>query len=230
VVKVREAELPAPHVVLEVMYTPQQNPQIPNFTPGEVRQEHTVVANQEQAFREHLTKSSPLACHVQLPPAGTCAPGNLVVSVPQFVPSDTAMGPQGPGGCAQIESQAAQDSVRQQLGSGEALPQVFRFEESSAQLPSDASQLVSAVATQLSGDAEIQCVAIVGLFSPVESLSVANERARAVHQALLSAGIDPSRLTVIPATQAVFGAGTARQPDPEKQKVNLRILLRSSAQ
>jgi outer membrane protein OmpA-like peptidoglycan-associated protein len=59
---------------------------------------------------------------------------------------------------------------------------------------------------------------------------VAEQRASAVRQQLISRGVESSRLTTITATVPVYGAGTApRDVDPKLRRVLLRVLVRKQA-
>ncbi len=227
VTKVREAEFPAPHVILEVMYAPIPNQKYPNFTPPDLREEIQVMANQEIVAREHLQRHSPTQCHMVPPPPEQCVPGKLAVNVPPFQPVAGGATATGPTGCAQIENHATQDRVRNDLGASETMSEIILFAESSSKIEESAAPQIAAVAGKLSSDASVECVAVVGQLTPGESHALAQQRAQAVKDALIAAGIDGARLMTIAVTQNVFGAGTeAPPPNPKDRRVTLRIVLR----
>lgn len=227
ITKIREAEFPAPHVVLEVIYAPQTNSQYPSFTPPEVREQMQVLANQELPLRDHFAAHAQAQCHVKPAPPGKCIPGDVIVQVPPFNPDTTvASTPTGPTGCAQIESQATQDRVRGDIQTGSTMSEVFQFEQSSSELSPAAQPMVAAIAQRLKQTPALECVAVVGYVSPGEQMGIADSRARAVKSALVAQGVDASRLVIIAVTQNVFGSGTgAPPPDPKMRKVMLRVLL-----
>ncbi|MEZ4226159.1 MAG: hypothetical protein R3B13_34755 [Polyangiaceae bacterium] len=226
VTKIRESEFPAPNVILEVMFAPIPNAQYPNFTPPELREEIQVMAAQEPAAREHLERNSPTQCHMRPPPAGQCVPGTLAVNLPPFTPPQAATAT-GPTGCAQIENQATQDRVRQDLGGSETLAEVILFTEGSAGIEEGANAQVQALAGRLSSAPDVECVAVVGQITPGEPHALAFQRAQAVKNALVARGIDGSRMMTIAVTENVFGTGTGeRVVDPNARRVSLRIVLR----
>jgi outer membrane protein OmpA-like peptidoglycan-associated protein len=225
VVKIRSAEFPAPHVVLEVLFAPLPNAQYPNFTPPELREEIQVMANQEIAARDHLERHSPSQCRMQPPPPDTCVPGKLAVNMPPFQATgvDTVSGPTG---CAQIENHATQDRVRNDLGASETLPEFLVFTDGSAEIGGDSAPIVQALASKLGSASDVECVAVVGQIAIGEEHALAQQRAQAVKDALVAAGVDGARMMTIAVTQNVFGAGTERIVDPKARKVTLRIVLR----
>lgn len=224
-VKVRSAEFPAPHVVLEVIFAPIPNAQYPNFTPPELREEIQVMANQEIAAREHLERHSPTQCRMQPPPPDTCVPGKLALNMPPFqaTGADTATGPVG---CAQIENHATQDRVRNDLGASETLPETLVFADGSAAIAEESAPLVQTLASKIGSGSDAECVAVVGQIATGEQHALAQQRAQAVKDALIAAGVDGARLMTIAVTQNVFGTGTERIVDPKARKVSLRIVLR----
>lgn len=229
VTKLREAEFPVPHVVMEAVFEPQQNPSSPNFTPPAIRQEFKVMANQEQELRGWLEKNSASQCQMAAPPPGSCQPGPTRVALPEF----RATGATAAGeihGCAKIESSATQDQLPSLQQAAAAMPDVFAFAESSAEATPDVAKAAGSAARRIAEDPGIECVAVVGQVSPGEPPGLAAERARKVRELLVGAGVDGARLTTISVAQAVFGSGTAAPPpDPNKRRVTLKVLLRKAA-
>ena len=83
--KVEDRELPIPYVVYEGIYTPQVNPQFPNYTPAEVRQRFGTPAQHEFELQDYLNAQKSVTC--QSPVAqGSCIPEGLTVNVPPFDP------------------------------------------------------------------------------------------------------------------------------------------------
>lgn len=227
VTKIREAELPAPHVVLEVLYAPQQNPNYPSFTPPEYREEIQLLAAHEQLARDHLERHGAVQCRLEPPAPGSCTPGRMTLRITPFDPAQASTStPTGPSGCAKIESQATQDQVQGQLQAAHTYPEEFRFEQGSSQLGSESSAAVQSLVAKLQAAPNVECIAVVGQTTVGESLQVANERARVVKDLLVSQGVDGSRLLTIAVTQAVYGTGSAPPPqDPNQRRVVLRVLL-----
>lgn len=225
IVKLREAEFPVPHVVLEVVYEPQQSSSSPSFTPPAVREEVKILASQEAELRAHFEANAMAQCHMAAPAPGSCQPGRMSVNVPAFQATG-ATPAQAIAGCAQIESQATQDQLPALTQGKTQIPDVFAFAESSAELTPEAVQAAARIAQKLRDTPRIECVAVVGQVSPGESPALAQERARKVRDLLLTGGVEAARLTTIAITQQVYGAGTtAPPPDPEKRRATLRVLL-----
>ncbi len=223
--KLREVEFPVPHAVYEALYEPQQNPSSPGFTPPAVRQELKVMSSQELELQAYLDKNKTVECHMQAPPPGACQPGPVQLALPAFEPTGATPASQVKG-CAQIESQATQDRVAQLSQNTTPIPEVFSFDESSAELGPASQQSAAAVAARLGQSPGIECVAIVGQISPGEAPALANDRARAVKKILEAAGVDPSRLMTITVTQQVYGTGTAGPvADPTKRRATLKVIL-----
>jgi len=225
IVKLREAELPMPHVVLEVMYEPQQNASSPNFTPPAVREEMKILASQELELRAHFEANALAQCHMAAPAPGSCQPGRMSVNLPPFQPTG-ATPAQGIRGCAQIESQATQDRLPELTAGVTQLNEVFTFADSSAEPTPEAVQIAARIAQQLRDKPSIECVAVVGQVSPGEAPLLAHERARKIRDLLLTGGVEAARLTTIAITAQVYGSGTtAPPPDPQKRRATLRVLL-----
>lgn len=233
VTKVQEKEFPVPHVVIEAVYTPQENPQYRSYTPPEVREYFKVLANQEAAVRDHVQRNAAVQCHLKPPPPGECLPGTVAMALPPFdataATAQTDVAPK-PAGCAQIESQATQDQMGKVGASATQIPEEIQFERGSAEVPANAAELANQLAQRIRGNPRLECIAVVGQVAPGESQGLADQRARAIKNLLLENGVDPARLVIITANIPVFGAGSAPPPDdPEKRRVRLRVLLESSA-
>jgi len=225
VAKLREAEFPVPHVVLEVIYEPQQSPSSPNFTPPAIREEVKILASQELELRAHLERNAQVTCNMAAPAPGSCQPGPMAVSVPPFTPTGATAASEVHG-CAQIESQATQDNLPALSQNTTPIPETFSFADSSSEVPPDGVQAASRVAARLRDNPAIECIAVVGQVSPGESPALAQERANRVRQLLVTGGIDAARITTVALTQQVYGAGTqAPPPDPSKRRAVLRVLL-----
>ncbi len=233
VTKVQEKEFPVPHVVIEAVYTPQENPQYRSFTPPETREYYKVLASQEPAVRDHVQKNAVVDCHLKPPPPNECMPGTIALALPPFdamaATSQTDTTPK-PSGCARIESQATQDQMSKLGATTTQIPEEIQFERGSAEPPADIATVANQLAQKIRSNAKLECVAVVGQVAPGESPGLADQRARAIKNLLLENGVDPARLVIITATVPVFGSGSAPPPDdPEKRRVRLRVLLESNA-
>ena len=225
IAKLREAEFPVPHAVLELVYQPESNASSPTFTPPAVREEVKILAAQELELRAHVEQHSRVQCQMAAPAPGSCQPGRMSLAIPPFNPTGATAAAEVPG-CAQSESQATQDQLPAMTAGATPITEVFSFGESSAELTPDAAQAANQVAQRLVENPGIECVAVIGQVSPGEQASLAAERARKVRELLMSAGVQGARLTVISVTQQVFGAGSeAPPPDPSKRRAILRVLL-----
>ena len=214
-----------PHVVMEGLYEPQQNPQSPNFTPPAVRQEFKIMASQAAELQAWLEKNPRVPCHMAAPPPGTCDPGQMRVDVPAFVATGETPANQVHG-CAQIESQATQDKLQALSKNAAAMPEIFGFGENSSDPTSEAQQTAQSIAARLKQNPGIECIAIVGQISPGEQPALANARAATVRRLLEAGGVESSRMITITVTEQVYGTGTAAPPpDPTKRRATLRVLL-----
>lgn len=225
VVKLREAELPVPHAVMQAVFEPQPNSTSPNYTPGSVMPEFKILANQEVEFREWIQKNQAVPCQMPTPAPGSCVPENVSLNLPQFQATG-AVASSEVKGCAQIESSSTQDQLPALTEKAEQMPQVFLFGPSSSEANGDTLKAVDEAGKRLVGDPSIECVAIVGQISPDEQPQVADERARTIRGLLQGAGVDTSRMTTITINQALFGPGAVKASEPEKRRVTLRILLK----
>lgn len=226
ITKLREAEFPVPHVVLELVYQPEENASSPGFTPPAVREEVKILAAQELELRTHVEqKAARVQCQMAAPAPGSCQPGPVSLAIPPFTPTGATAANEVKG-CAQIESQATQDQLPAMTAGATPITEVFSFGESSAELGAESAQAANRVAQRLVETPSIECVAVVGLVSPGEPPGLAAERARKVRELLMTAGVEGARLTIISVTQQVYGAGSeAPPPDPAKRRAVLRVLL-----
>lgn len=223
--KIRQVEFPTPHGVYEVVYEPQANPSNPTFTPPALREEIRVLSSQELELDAYFKQNQSASCQMAAPPPGSCQPGKMSINLPPFQPTGAAPA-QEIRGCAQIESQATQDKLPELSKKAAQMPEVILFAEASAQASPEATGALQAIAQRMKATPGIECVAIVGQVSPGESPGLANQRANTARQLLIQNGVDPSRLTNIAVTEAVYGGGTEAPPkDPAKRRVTLRILL-----
>ncbi len=82
----------------------------------------------------------------------------------------------------------------------------------------------------MAADPSLECLGVVGQTGPGEPISLAEARARAVKQLLISLGVDSRRLLTIAANSSVYGTSSNPAPavDPESRRVSLRVLLQTS--
>jgi outer membrane protein OmpA-like peptidoglycan-associated protein len=226
--KVHEKEFPVPQVTYQAVYAPQPNATNPSFTPPESAREIHVLAQHEVALREHLERYAEADCHVAPPPHGTCVPGELAVSVPEFDPARAASTDVVVRGCAQIDEASAQDRLAQMTTTtGRELSESMQFDEHSAELSATAQESVARLAETLAKDPSVECVAIVGEISYGERITTAMERASKVLRLLIERGVDSSRLTTIVPTSPLSATGeTEKSVDPAERRVRTRVLLR----
>lgn len=230
--KVEERELPMPYVVYEAIYTPQTNAEYPQFTPGDVRLRFGAPAAQEFALLDHVKSQAMVACR-SAAAAISCLPEPASVDVSPFDPEQTAPAePPTIVGCAAIDSASEQDRLARTRTEGSAVNEHFTFGQGSAALSPDATTSAREVAQRMAVDASLECLGVVGQTAPGESISLAEARARAVKQLLVSLGVDSRRLLTIAANASVAGGGNASKPqpaiDPESRRVSLRVLLQTS--
>lgn len=228
--RVREKEFPVPQVTYQAVYAPEVNPQHPNLTPPEVIREFDVLGAHELALRTHLEQNADVSCRLQEPPPGSCFGGQLALHIPEFMPTETAAVPPVRG-CARLESTGAGESLASvSAESGGEFTEHFVFDENSAELSPRSLELASEVASRLSADRGVDCVAIVGELSYGEKLPTAMDRAKNVLHALIARGVDPSRLTtIVPTSPLSATAETEKTVDPKERRVRLRVLLRENA-
>lgn len=230
VTKVEERELPMPYVVYEAIYAPQQNDESPEFTPGEIRYRVGAPGVHEFALLDHLKQQKVVTCHATAAPV-TCLPGEVTADVLPFDVEQAAPAA-APSivGCAAIDAPSEQDRLARTRSEGSAIGERFTFGEGSSALSPDASDTARDVSQRLATDPGLECLGLVGQTTPGEPISLAEARARAVKQLLISLGVDSRRLQTIAANASVSGAGskTAAPIDPESRRVSLRVLLQTS--
>jgi outer membrane protein OmpA-like peptidoglycan-associated protein len=109
------------------------------------------------------------------------------------------------------------------------LPERFRFDADSASPMPDAQPVAASVAQRLKADASLECVAVVGQVAAGEPLALAEARARAIKQLLISLGVDGKRLQTITLTASVFGPGAKpAEADAADRRVSLKVLLQAT--
>ena len=221
--------MPMPYVVYEAIYAPQANAQYPQFTPAEVRLRFGAPARVEFALLDHLKPQAVVACRAPAAPS-TCLPGDVVASVLPFDPDHAEVAPAPrTTGCAAIDASSEQDRLARSQGEAGVVAEHFTFATDSSALAPDATATASVVARRMSEDASLECLAVVGQVNQGESPSLAEARARAVKQLLVSLGVSSKRLQTIAATASVFGPGSKSQAaEPDSRKVSLSILLKTT--
>jgi outer membrane protein OmpA-like peptidoglycan-associated protein len=229
-IKVEDRALPIPYVVYEATYAPEPNAASPAYTPPELRLRFGTAAAHEFQLVDHLHAQSTVAC--RLPPATDgCSAETLSADVAPFDAEHVASAaPPRATGCAAIEASSEQDRVRQQGLPTAQLAERFLFEPDSAAPPADARATASSVATRLNGDPSLECVAVVGQIASGEPLSLAEARARAIKELLVSLGVDPKRLQTITLSASVFGPGAKpHEAEAADRRVSLKVLLQGTA-
>lgn len=228
--KVEERELPMPYVVYEVIYTPQTNADYPQFTPSDLRMRFGTPAVHEFALLDHLKQQPLVACHAAAAPVN-CLPGEVTADVAPF---DVEHAPPAASpsivGCAAIDAASEQERLARTRAESAPIEERFTFGQGSAALSPDATNSARDVAKRMSEDPGLECLGLVGQTTPGEPLSLAEGRARAVKQLLISLGVDSRRLLTIAANASVASTGSKTQPasDPESRRVSLRVMLQTS--
>jgi len=231
-IKVEDRALPIPYVVYEAIYTPQPNTAYPNYTPAETRMRFGAPGQYEFSLYDHLKAQSSVSC--QLPTAqGTCIPENVVASVVPFDQehaASTATPAPRATGCAAIEATSEQDRLKDAHAQAPSMPERFQFDADSSSLSPDATDAANKVAKRLLADPSLECLAVVGQITNGESPSLAEARAHAIKELLISMGVERSRLLTIAVTANVYGSGSKPQdPEPKDRRVSLSILLQTHA-
>ena len=228
--KVEERELPMPYVVYEAIYTPQPNSESPEFTPAEARYRLGTPAVHELALVDHLKQQQVVSCHAAAAPV-TCLPGELTADVPPFDLEAAPAAAPSIVGCAAIDAPSEQDRLARTRSEGVALNERFTFGEGSSALSPDATNTARDISQRMADDPGLECLGLVGQTTPGEAISLAEARARAVKQLLISLGVDSRRLQTIAANASLSGAGSKTAPaiDPESRRVALKVLLQTSA-
>lgn len=229
--KVEEREMPMPYVVYEAIYTPEPSAEYPQFTPGDARLRMGTPAMHELALVEHLKAQQSVTCRAPLAKV-SCLPEAVTADVLPFDAEQTARAV-APGivGCAAIDSASEQDRLSRTRVEGSAISEHFTFGEGSAALAPEASDSAREVAKRMADDPNLECLGVVGQTTPGEPISLAEARARAVKQLLISLGVDSRRLQTIAANANVSNASSKTRPaiDPESRRVSLRVMLQTSA-
>jgi outer membrane protein OmpA-like peptidoglycan-associated protein len=227
--KVEEREMPMPYVVYEAVYAPQPNAAHPQFTPADVRLRFGAPAAREFALVDHLKPQQVVACRSAVEPV-SCLPGEVTADVLPFDPEQTATAA-GPGivGCAAIDAASEQDRLARTRIEGSAVSELFTFGEGSAALSPDAAASARDVAKRMADDPSMECLGLVGQTTRGEPISLAEGRARAVKQLLVSLGVDSRRLLTIAANANVSGAAAKTAPaiDDASRRVSLSVLLQT---
>jgi outer membrane protein OmpA-like peptidoglycan-associated protein len=226
--KVEDRALPIPYVVYEAIYSPTLSPESPQYTPPEARIRYGAPGQYEFALQDHLQAQKTVSC--QSPVAqGSCVPDGLVLGVVPFDPDQiTVAPPEHASGCAAIESASEQDRIEQTRNQGASIADRFLFANDSAALSPEATTLASAVAKQLTLDRSLECVGVVGQSAPGESTEIAEARAHAIKELLISLGVERGRLLTIALTASVFGPRSQTgDADPSSRRVSLSVLLKN---
>jgi outer membrane protein OmpA-like peptidoglycan-associated protein len=231
VTKVQERELPVPYVTYEAVYAPQRNDRYPQLTPGEARVRMGALAKYEGALNAHFKSEPVVKCHsASMPDA--CLPRDPVVDVKPFDAERAASASDAAPltvGCAAIDASSEQDRLSRSSAGGTQIGARFQFGADSAALASDAKETANAVAKRLAETPTIECVGVVGQISSGESIALAEARARAVKDLLVSLGVDSKRLTTIALNANVYGQGAKAAPvDPTLRRVSLSVLLETA--
>src|SRR5689334_21594751 len=114
VTKVEDAEFPIPHVVMEAVYRPIQNPNYPEYTPGALAERSMAKSQYELALYDFLEAHPRVACRAEAPPNGACVAPKIALALPAFDPEAAARATPAPPvtGCAQIEATSTQDKLQ----------------------------------------------------------------------------------------------------------------------
>ena len=228
--KVEERELPMPFVVYEATYRAQKNAEFPRYTPADVRMRFGTPARYEFALVDHLRPQTLVTCHAASTP-GSCQPQEAVADVTPFDPDHL---PEAAAphllGCAAIDAASEQERLAKSRVDPGVVTERFDFAADSAALAPEASDVARSIATRLTEEPSIECLGLVGQTSPGESASLAEARARAVKQLLVSLGVDGKRLQTIAATAKVYGPSSERKtPDTDNRRVSLSIMLKTGS-
>ncbi len=222
-----------PYVVYEAIYAPQANAEYPQFTPADVRMRFGTPAVNEFALVDHLKPQQVVSCRSAAAPV-TCLPEDVTADVLAFDPEKAAPAAvPSIVGCAAIDSPSEQDRLTRTRSEASPVSESFGFSSGSSALSPDASDSARQVAKRMAAEPNLECLGVVGQTAPGEAISLAEARARAVKQLLISLGVDSRRLLTIAATASVSGTGTKTAPAIESGKdsrrVSLRVLLQTSA-
>lgn len=227
VAKIREADFPAPLVVLEAIYAPERQASSPSYTPPDQRREFRVPAREEYGLRQHLEAHPALECWLEPPPAGTCQPGKVVVQVPEYR-GGAASEESGPRGCAKLESGGLGGPANGTPDAHYADP--FLFQTDATALDGEESSRAETVARKAGADSTVECFAVVGQHTAGESPSLAHERARTLRRLLVASGVPEDRIMTLTQSARALGPGArAPEPDPKERRAYLRVMLRRTS-
>jgi outer membrane protein OmpA-like peptidoglycan-associated protein len=216
--------------VYEAIYSPQPNAKYPQFTPADLRLRFGTPAIHEFALVDHLKPQQLVACRAAAAPE-TCLPQELTADVLPF-DAEKAAPTAGASivGCAAIDSTGEQDRLARTRSEGSTIEERFSFGEGSASISPEATESARDVAKRMADEPSLECLGLVGQTAPGEPISLAEARARAVKQLLISLGVDSRRLLTIAANASMRGPSTATTSDVarESRRVSLRVLLQTS--
>lgn len=225
-VRVTES-FPRSLVTLQVLYAPQPNASDPRYAPPEIKDTVRAFADDEQALRKHLQKYTPVRCTYVGPTDETCGPGHASVDVPPFVPAETAQTNQ-PKGCAALDADQQNGTPPQPLSPEQTkalnLPERVLFDANSAAVNASAAAVIQQAAGALRAHPGVQCIAVVGHITHGEAFGLAEDRARAVRDALIAAGVDASRVRLFGAAVSMYGEGAPLPPNAEERNVQFKVL------
>jgi len=227
--KIEERELPIAYVTYEAIYVPQPNEAHPQFTPSELRLQFGTPAAHEFALVDHLKQQQEVACRAAVANE-SCLPEQVTADVLPFDAEHApALAPPSIVGCAAIDAASEQDRLARTRSEGGKIEEYFTFGAGSATISPDATNSARDVAKRMADEPNLECVGIVGQTAAGEPLSLAEARARAVKQLLVSLGVDSRRLLTIAANANVAASKTATPIDPDTRRASLRVLLETNA-
>lgn len=231
ITKVKDAEFPTPHVVLEAIYRPVPNVSSPNFTPGALAKQTWAKAQHELPLYDYLEAHPRVPCRTQAAVNTACVAPQLVVSLPEFDAEAATRSAAAPPitGCAQIEATSTQDKLQGGQQTQTFIGQRLKFERDSAELPPGADAIAAEVAQLLAQKPSIECLGVVGQISMGERPALAEQRAKAVRDLLAAQGVQAARLLTIGVTAKVFGTGSRpEEGEPDDRRVGFSVLLEQS--
>jgi outer membrane protein OmpA-like peptidoglycan-associated protein len=215
-------------VTLEVLYVPEPNASDPRYAPPEIKNTIRAFADDEQGLRAHLQKYTPVRCTYVGPSDETCGAGHADVDVPPFVPPAENVETNTPKGCAALDADQ-QNGTQPQPPSPEQVkalgfPDRVLFDADSASVSAAAASAIQQAASALNVHPSVECVAVVGHVTHGEAFGLAEDRARAVRQALIAAGVDATRVRVFGAAVSMYGEGAPLPPNADERNVQFKIL------
>lgn len=229
VTKVAERELPVSHVLVEALYEPLDAPASvpPARVQTEARPQHEI------SLRTHFESHPTVSCEQTVD--AQCFPGQLLVHLPEYVPTEEAPEPLVRGCSALLsDSQPAaedvsasnsQESPNASVDAG-VLAERLYFGEDSTEIDSSSRPALEAVAAQLLAEPSIECVAVVGQGTFGERAGIGELRASAVRRLLIERGVEASRLHPVALSTSVQAAGRPEEQPTTDRRVQFRVLLR----